>query len=144
MFKAVPNLGQLVAGWTIHPYGPEWKIAMDNLISDTAAHGASNPIPIYVNEWGLSTDDGRCLGNNMNWNPCMTYQEAATTLASTVNSMRSRYGSRLRAVYLFQARDQKPTGTSTDREGYFGAMQSNQAPKGAYTIEVQSLFAAHP
>jgi len=144
MFKAVPNLGQMVAGWTIHPYGPEWKIAMDNMISDTAAHGASSSIPIYVTEWGLSSDNGRCLENNMGWNPCMTYQEAATDLGGTVSAMRARYGGRLHAFYLFQARDQKATGTSTDREGYFGALQSNQASKGAYTTEVESLLAANP
>lgn len=144
MFKAEPNLGTMVAGWTVHPYGPEWHIAMDNMIADTAAHGASSSIPIYVTEWGLSSDNGRCLENNMGWNPCMTYSEAATDLASTVSAMRARYGSRLRGFYLFQARDQKATGTSTNREGYFGALQSDQASKGAYTTEVESLLAENP
>ncbi len=74
----------------------------------------------------------------------MTYAEAATDLASTISGMRSRYGSRLRAVYLFQARDQKATGTSTEFEGYYGALQSNMAPKGAYTTEVESLLSTNP
>ena len=80
----------------------------------------------------------------MGWNPCMTYAEAATDLGATISGMRSRYGSRLRAVYLFQARDQKATGTSTEFEGYYGAMQSNSAPKGAYTTEVESLLSENP
>jgi hypothetical protein len=144
MFKAVPNLWQYVAGWTIHPYGPEWHVNMDAMIADTAAHGAPNTIPIYVTEWGLNSDNGRCLVDNMGWNPCMTYAEAATDLAGTISGMRSRYGSRLRAVYLFQARDQKATGTSTEFEGYYGALQSNMAPKGAYTTEVESLLSTNP
>jgi hypothetical protein len=74
----------------------------------------------------------------------MTYQEAAEAVTATVNAMHARFGARLRAVYLFQARDQRATGTSSDREYYFGAMQSNRAPKGAYTAAVQALLAAYP
>jgi hypothetical protein len=144
MFKAVPNLWQYVAGWTVHPYGPEWHVNMDAMVADTAAHGAPSTIPIYVTEWGLNSDNGRCLVDNMGWNPCMTYAEAATDLGATIGGMRSRYGSRLRAVYLFQARDQKATGTSTEFEGYYGALQSDMAPKGAYTTEVESLLSANP
>ena len=144
MFRAVPNLGTLVAGWTIHPYGPIWKTSIDNMINITQAHGAPSDVPIYATEWGLSTDNGRCLSDNFGWNKCMTYQEAAEVLGSTIAGMRGRYGSRLRAVYLFQARDQKPSGSGGDREVYFGALQSNQDSKGAYTSAVQSLLAANP
>ncbi|HYM54881.1 MAG TPA: hypothetical protein VES97_05925, partial [Solirubrobacteraceae bacterium] len=144
MFRAVPDLGRRVAGWTVHPYGADWRTPIDDLIAGTRAHGAPSDIPIYVTEWGLSTDDGRCLGDNFGWNDCMTYEEAANVLASTVGAMRSRYGSRLGAFYLFQARDQKPSGASTDREGYFGALRSDLAPKGAYTAEVRSLLTANP
>jgi hypothetical protein len=144
MFKAVPDLGQRVAGWTVHPYGPNWKTPIDTLIADTAAHGAPSNVPIYATEWGLSTDNGRCLDDNFGWNKCMSYDEAASTLSRVIGEMRSRYGSRLAAVYLFQARDQQLTGASTNREYYFGALQSNQASKGAYTTEVQSLLATNP
>jgi len=144
MFKAVPDLGQRVAGWTVHPYGPNWKTPIDTLIADTAAHGAPSTVPIYATEWGVSTDNGRCLDDNFGWNKCMSYQEAASVLSSTVGAMRARYGSRLRSVYIFQARDQQPTGASSNREYYFGALQSNQASKGAYTTEVQSLLAENP
>ncbi len=140
MFKAVPNLGQMVAGWTVHPYGPEWKGRLDALVSQTQAAGASSSIPIYVTEWGLATDNGRCLSDNYGWNKCMSYSEAASALGSTVTGMRARYGARLRGFYLYQAQDQSASGTSSDREQYFGAMQSNGEPKGAYTSEVDSLF----
>jgi len=144
MFRAVPDLGQRVAGWTTHPYGPKWWTAIDDLIANTQAHGAPSNVPVYITEWGLSTDNGRCLSDNFGWNPCMTYQEAASALGSTISAMHARYGSRLRAVYIFQARDQRATGTVSDREYYFGALQSNRAPKGAYTAEVQALLAEYP
>jgi hypothetical protein len=144
MFKAVPDLGQLVAGWTIHPYGPGWASRIDALISTTQADGAPSTIPVYVTEWGLDTDNGRCLEYNSGWNQCMTYGEAASTLAAAVSAMRARYGSRLAAFYLYQSRDNQPTGTSTSLESYFGALQRSGAPKGAYTTEVQSLLAASP
>jgi hypothetical protein len=116
MFKAVPNLAGLVAGWTVHPYGPEWQPRLDRLISQTQAVGAPSSIPIYITEWGLATDNGRCLSDNYGWNKCMSYQEAADALGSTVAGMRARYGSRLRGFYLYQAQDQGPSGTSTNRE----------------------------
>lgn len=144
MFKAVPNLGQYVAGWTVHPYGPNWQTKMDEVVSQTQAAGASSSIPLYVTEWGLSTDNGRCLDNNYGWNTCMTYSEAAQTLGSTVTAMRTRYGTRLAAVYLYETLDEAATGTSVDREDYFGALQINGATKGSYTTEIQSLFSTNP
>jgi hypothetical protein len=143
MFKAVPNLGQLVAGWTVHPYGPNWQSIMNEVVSSAKADGAPSSIPLDVTEWGLSTDNGRCLESNYGFNACMTYQEAATTLESTVAGMRADYGSRLATVYLYEAHDLKATGTSTEREAYFGALQSNEAPKGAYTTTVESLLSTN-
>lgn len=144
MFKAVPNLGSLVAGWTVHPYGPGWQAIMDKVLSSAKADGAPSTIPLDVTEWGLSSDNGRCLDDNYGFNECMTYSEAATTLTSNLTAMRARYGSRLASFYLFQARDQDETGASSSREGYFGALQSNEAPKGEYTSTVQSLLSLNP
>lgn len=144
MFKAVPNLGSLVAGWTVHPYGPGWQAIMDKVLSSAKTDGAPSTIPLDVTEWGLSSDNGRCLDDNYGFNKCMTYAEAATTLTSNLAAMRARYGSRLASLYLFQARDQQETGASSGREGYFGALQSNEAPKGEYTSTVQSLLSLNP
>jgi hypothetical protein len=144
MFKAVPDLGRYVAGWTIHPYGPEWQSRIDNLISTTQADGAPSTIPVYVTEWGLDSDNGRCLEYNFGWNKCMTYEEAASVLSSTVSSMHARYGSRLAAMYLFQAHDQQPAGVSTSLESHFGALQNDGEAKGAYTSVVESLLSTNP
>lgn len=144
MFAAVPNLASLVAGWTVHPYGPQWEATINRLVSSTKAVGAPSTIPIYATEFGISSDNGRCLEENFGFNKCMSYGEAASTLESNIAAMRAKYGGRLRGVYLFQARDQQPTGTSTEREGYCGALQSNQATKGAYTTAVENLLSSNP
>jgi hypothetical protein len=142
MFHAVPDLGQRVAGWTIHPYGPNWATRIDSTINSAASMGSAAK-PIWVTEWGLSTDNGRCLSDNYGYNKCMTYGEAATTLHTALAGMLSRYGTRLGAFFLYQAHDQYATGTSTGREAYFGGLQSNSAAKGAYTTEVKADLAAH-
>jgi hypothetical protein len=143
MFKAVPNLGQYVAGWTIHPYGPEWQSRIDNMISTTQAAGAPSTIPIYVTEWGLDSDNGRCLEYNFGFNKCMTYEEASSVLSSTISGMTARYGNRLAALYLFQANDQQPAGTGTNLESHFGALQLNGETKGSFTSTVESLLSSY-
>ncbi|HEU4701678.1 MAG TPA: cellulase family glycosylhydrolase [Conexibacter sp.] len=142
MFRAVPNLGDLAAGWTIHPYGPSWASRVDSTINATRTAG-SRDLPIWITEWGLSSDNGRCLSDNYGWNRCMTYGEAASTLHSVLSGMHGRYGSRLGAFYLYQAHDQYASGTKTGREAYFGALQSNGTAKGAYTNEVKANLAVN-
>jgi hypothetical protein len=143
MFKAVPNLGQYVAGWTIHPYGPEWQSRIDNLISTTQADGAPSTIPVYITEWGLDSDNGRCLEYNFGFNKCMSYEEASNVLSSTVSAMKARYGGRLAALYLFQTNDQQPAGTGTNLESHFGALQLNGEAKGSFTSTVESLLSTN-
>ena len=83
MLKAVPNLADLVAGWTIHPYGPSWATRIDSTVNSAKAAGARD-LPIWVTEWGLSTDNGRCLSDNYGFDKCMTLHEAASTLHSAL------------------------------------------------------------
>ncbi len=142
MYSAVPNLDDYVAGWTIHPYGTNWQSRVQDLISQTAAHGAPSSIPIDITEWGVATDNGNCLSDNYGMNKCMSYAEAGATVTSTVAAMRLKLGSRLNMFMLYQVRDQASSGASTDREAYFGALQQNLQPKGAYTTAVQSLLAS--
>ncbi len=142
MLEAVPNLADLVAGWTIHPYGPSWATRIDSTIDAAKAAGARD-LPIWVTEWGLSTDNGRCLDDNYGYDTCMTYASAASTLHSALAGMESRYGSRLGAFFLYQAHDQYASGTQTGREAYFGALQSNGAAKGAYTTEAMADLAVN-
>jgi hypothetical protein len=142
MFKAVPDLGSRAAGWTIHPYGPNWKTRIDSTINSTKA-ARSPDLPIWITEWGLTTDNGRCLSDNYGYSRCLTYAQAATTLHTALTGMRSTYGSRLAALYLYQAHDQATSGTQTGREYYFGALQSRGQAKGAYTTEVKADLAAY-
>ena len=48
---------------------------------------------------------------------------------------------RLRAVLLYQGHDQRPSGTTTEREHYFGALRADLGEKGAFSAAVRSLLA---
>ena len=141
MFAAVPDLATRVAGWTAHPYGPRphWQALLDQLVAQTAARGAPRSVPIWITEIGVASDDGRCLGNNFGWNPCMSYVEAANAISSTVAAIRARYGLRVRAIFVYQALDQRLPGADSEREHYFGVLGANGAAKGAYTTAFRAL-----
>jgi hypothetical protein len=144
MFAAVPHLDRMVAGWTVHPYGPEWrwKDKLHRLIRQTAAHGASRRIPIDVTEYGISSDDGAPLSDNYGWPVDETYAQAASSLRGAVAGMRSdpAIGPRLRLFMVYALYDQAPPRASNDREHYFGVLRHDLAPKGAYTTAVRRLF----
>jgi hypothetical protein len=141
MYAAVPDLSKYVAGWTIHPYH-RWRPRMEALLEQTAAHGAPRSIPIDVTEFGLPTDNGNCLGEDEEYNGCMSYTEAANTLQSTVSEMRQLLNGELGMFLLYQVRDQRGTGTSTDDEYFYGALQHELQPKGAFTTACQKLLAS--
>ena len=141
MFSAVPNLGSYVAGWTIHPYGISWEGRLQDLLAQTAAHGAPSDIPIDITEWGVASDNGRCLSDNDGWNKCMTDNEAASTLTNTFSGVQRVLGSRFGMFVLYQVRDQEPTAATSDNQAYFGAMQHELQPKGAYTRAVEKTLA---
>jgi len=144
MFGAVPHLGRLVAGWTVHPYGPasKWRPKLHRLVAQTRAAGARGNIPIDVTEYGISSDDGARLSDNYGWPSDLTSAQAAADLRGTVAAMRRdrTIGKRLRLFLLYSAHDLRPAGATNDREAYFGALRHNLAPKGAYTAEARRLF----
>ncbi len=142
MFKAVPDFASLVAGWTVHPYGPQWQAKVEEVISQTTAAGAPLSIPIDITEWGISSDNGACLSGNYGWNPCMTYREAGEALSRSVAQMREVLHGRLGLFLLYKIRDQKATGESTYREEYFGALGNELQPKGAFTTTVEEMLAS--
>jgi hypothetical protein len=72
----------------------------------------------------------------------MSYQEAASTLTSSVAEIRKALAGRLRSFLLYQVRDQAASGASGGRESYFGALQQNLQPKGAYSAAVQAFLAS--
>jgi hypothetical protein len=143
VYKAVPHFDDLVAGWVMHPYGPSsrWQPNMDTSLEIVAAHGAPSTIPIFITEYGIATDNGRCLSDNYGGDKCMTYDAAGAALSSTVSAMRARYGSRLAAMYVYQANDQKAPATTSNREAYFGGLTMEGAAKGGYTAAVKALLA---
>jgi hypothetical protein len=141
MYAAVPDLSRYVAGWTIHPYH-HWRSRLEDLLEQTAAHGAPASIPIDITEFGLPADNGRCLEKYGEYNPCMSYSEAASTLRSTVGEMRQMLGARLGMFILYQVRDLESSGATIDSEDYYGALQYELQPKGEYTTAVQELLAS--
>jgi hypothetical protein len=141
MFEAVPNLGQIVDGWSVHPYGPRarWKPKLDRLIAQTAARGAPANLPIDVTEYGISSSNGTPLTDNYGWPANQTYAQAAAALDTTVAEMLAdpAIGPRLRLLMIYAAHDLRPPGSTKDREHSFGALQNNLAEKGAYSGEVR-------
>jgi hypothetical protein len=144
MFGSVPKLGEMVAGWTVHPYGPRerWEPKLRRLIAQTAAKGARASIPIDVTEYGISSDDGAGLTDNYGWPSDLTSAQAAADLRTTVAAMRAdpKIGQRLRLFMVYSAHDLRPPGATNDREAYFGALRHDLSSKGAYTAEVRRLF----
>jgi hypothetical protein len=141
MFRAVPKLGQMVDGWTVHPYGPRsrWEPKLDRLIWSTAANGAPASIPIDVTEYGISSANGTPLTDNYGWPTNLTYAQAAAALDRTIAELRldPAIGPRLRDFMIYAAHDLRPQGTTTEREQNFGALQDNLSGKGAYSTEVR-------
>jgi hypothetical protein len=144
MYDAVPSLHRLVDGWTVHPYGPRgrWEPKLLRLIAQARANGAPSTIPIDITEYGISSDNGAALGDNLGWPTNLTYAQAAGALTETVTAMRTAraIGPRLRMFMLYAAHDLRPPRASRDREQYFGALRHNLAGKGAYSAGARRLF----
>jgi hypothetical protein len=145
MFDAVPNLGQLVDGWSVHPYGPRgiWEPKLKRLIAQTAANGAASTIPIDITEWGISTNNGVALTDNYGWPVNLTFAQAASNLEGSVAAMRAdpAIGPRLRLFMLYAAYDLNASLGPNNRERFFGALNGDLGDKGAYSAEARELFA---
>jgi hypothetical protein len=144
MYAAVPNIHAYAAGWTVHPYGPRsrWQDRIDEVVTETARRGAPSTMSIDITEWGLSTDNGRCLDDNYGWNKCMTYGEAAYALTGSIDEMRARYGGRIRHFLIYNGRDLRSAGQTSDREHYFGLTTLGEQDKGAFTAAAREVLAA--
>jgi hypothetical protein len=141
MFAAVPNLGSYIAGWVSHPYGTGWRSKIETIVKQAAAHGAPSTLPIDVTEWGLSTDNGKCVYDNFGLNPCMNYTEAAEQLKRNVGEIKTLLGSRVGLFLIYKVTDLAPAGLNNDRENYFGLLQNEDQPKGPLTAAAQELLA---
>ena len=71
----------------------------------------------------------------------MSYAEAGEQLKRSVTEIKGLLGSRIGLFLLYQVRDQQVAGASKERESYFGLLQHEDQPKGAYTTAAQELLA---
>jgi hypothetical protein len=144
MFDAVPNLGRLVDGWTIHPYGPRgnWEPKLKRLIAQTAANGAPASIPIDITEYGISTNNGVSLNDNYGWPVNLSFAQAGADLRTTVAQMRAApaIGPRLRLFMVYAAYDLNASLGPNERERFFGALNAGLGDKGGFTAQVRELF----
>lgn len=131
---AHPNVG----GWVIHPYGPGYMTRINRLVSQAVAQGAPSDFPVMVTEYGLSSDNGRCLSDNYGWNRCMSYAEAASTITSVANDIKAN-APEVKLFTIYHMIDGTTSGASTDREMYFGALLRDGTPKPSYANALFNL-----
>ena len=147
MHTAVPNLGSMVAGWTVHPYGPvsRWKPRIDRLISQTAAQGWSSEHSDRHHRVGHLDRQRREPRATTTTGPRTrpTRRPAPTSRSRSTPCSPSALASRLRVFTYFQGHDQLPSGTG-QRERYFGVMKNDGSAKGALTTAVIAQADAHP
>jgi hypothetical protein len=131
-------------GWTIHPYpgGVDaaatdgWGIPMmQRLVSGLESHGDFTT-PIYATEWGVPTDNGRTLSDGKHY----TFAEAALMTTQHVGALRTASRGRLAQLLVYCGHDLAATGTTTNREEFFGTLTLSGGPKGAYTTAVAALL----
>lgn len=140
LFVQEPGLAARVNGWTVHPYSPAWASNMNNYVSHLASRDPNKPIDIT--EIGISTDNGRALNNNYNWPVNLTYSQAATSLQGVIVGMHQQsWWPRIRHWIYYQSLDNQDSGTSIEREAYFGGLQRLGQEKGAYSTQVRTIMA---
>jgi hypothetical protein len=138
MYRAVPDLNRRIGGFTEHPYGPGYKRRMGYLLRNLRRHGAGGK-PVFVTEFGIASDNGRCLSDNYGWPRCLSYAQAGSTLRRVVADLHSSFP-QIAELFLFEQRDTSPSGSTRNREAYFGALQSKGQAKGGLTSAVRSLL----
>ena len=145
MHAAVPNLGNIAAGWTVHPYGPRsnWEGRLSRLVNQTAGVGWP-PLPLFLTEWGIATDNGRSLSDNYDWPTDMTYAQVGDAVRTDVPAMNARFPGRIAVVLWYFIRDHATPGSSSDREDYFGAVKEDRSDKGALTAAIRAMATAYP
>ena len=133
MYSAVPKLHLYVAGWVVHLFGPGGLNKVGRTITQTAAKGAPNTVPIAVTEDGIATDDGRKLKDNYGYPTNLTYAKAAEILSSKLRDVQTRYGSRISMYLIYQSHDNRPHGATKNKEDYFGAVRQDLSDKGNWS-----------
>jgi len=157
MYATVPDLHVGIGGWTFHPYTAGREVEQgQQLVDATAKHGAPKTTPLYVTEWGTSSDDGRQLtpketatGTIYGHPANQTYEQAAGVVTNVHGTLTTAFP-QLAAFCVFESIDEAGPGATKNWGAYFGFMLrgKNQAgvsvegqPKPYYTDAVKALGA---
>lgn len=151
MFAAVPDLHTRVAGFTVHPYGPAEPTTNPNrdgylarlatMQRQLGAHGVPADVPVWITEYGISTDNGRTLDNNYGWPLSLTYSRAGELLVGAIRDF-GKVPQNVVAVTVFQDVDQANSGALSGRESYFGVIRrSDGSPKVGVADALAKLIA---
>jgi hypothetical protein len=139
MYAQVPELHKYISAWTIHPYPSTTTnasaVRIERMYSQVGAHGGSG-VSVDVTEWGVPTDNGNTLNDGTH----LTYAEAATFATGSYNALKAAAGTKLRQFIIYQVRDQRPPGSGSEREWYFGALQRELGNKGEWTKFVEKVM----
>jgi hypothetical protein len=136
--------------FTVHPNGQRnasgspgggWEPRIVRMISQLNAADILSP-PIFITEWGISTDNGVALSDNYGWPTNMTYVAAGNAAASNIPAMFDRFMN-LRAVIWYSTQDLRDPGFNNGRENYFGARRLNETDKPGLTERLRELAAAY-
>ncbi|MGI9001737.1 MAG: hypothetical protein ACR2GH_08710 [Pseudonocardia sp.] len=135
MFDAVPDLAEHVTGWTIHPYGPGYDARLNRARTQLSKHAAVRPL--WITEWGLALDDGRCLEDNRGWDRCLDAEQAAAILLQVVADL-ARHD--VGAFLVYQGYDQRSPDVDSNPERHYGVLTVQGNDKGVYTEAVRALW----
>jgi hypothetical protein len=133
-------------GWTIHAYPGQHTFSesdtfglpmMERMVKRLVEHSDTASL-FFCTEWGVpTTNNGRTMtsGQSMNW------EEGAKVLEAHKPKLITASQGRLSRLYLYQDHDQQPdNGTDTEREHFFGAVQSSGAEKGAFSTFAKAFL----
>lgn len=137
--------GNRPLGYTIHPYPgqtsatgvDEWGGPMlERLVKLLEAFG--DPTRIYGTEWGTTSDNGRVLSDGKAYN----YEGAGQIIAHHSAALREKAKGRLAQLLYYQSHDQAASGSTNNREAFFGAVKADGSAKGQMTTAVQAFLAS--
>lgn len=122
----------------LHTYGPDTLSRINRVAGYLATAGSTKQY--CITETGIASDNGVSLTDNYGWPVNLTYSTAATDLTTSITGMRD--SGKVRQVLIYNMTDNAASGSTTDREGFFGLLRSDGTAKGGYTTAGQALVAS--
>jgi hypothetical protein len=136
MYGAVPDLGKYFDALAVHPYGGDPTIytplgdtedqpgRLELEHQELASHGDGDK-PLWVTEIGWST----CVGAGN----CVSEAQQAAYLQSFLRLARSSWKAYVRAVFVYDLRDQAPNPIDNPA-AWFGLLRPDLSPKPAWQV----------